>query len=326
MYLVLGIIAFVFLTDGYGYAEVALTPYSVVNGIYSITVAAEDVHWTVITKTPGAPLVSGSEESSLGEVIIENFSDLMVYDNEDGTYDVSMNRPWGSLYGKLAFTISNINPTTLACDVEEVTYIEKQLFDYKDINGEVYTQDINGLDYPDTTEYFNQCIVDIPELITQDFCIPGKGLVTSNRQYKASAPRVLEHSIVGTETKLGLDINNGQTLIVPSGYPLVLSGRAMKMNRNCGINTTKEASVKQALYLKRVGDDINPIVADPGVELEPRFDTVRVDDGGTGNVLNDDYLTIFGLTMSEERKGSTFPITNFEGSNGQLEWFKSSDV
>lgn len=314
------------LTDGYGYAEVALTPYSVVNGIYSITVAVDDVHWSAITKTPGTPLVSGSEESSLGEVIIENFSDLMVYDNEDGTYDMSMNRPWGSLYGKLAFTISNIDEETLACDVDEVTYIEKQLFDHKDINGEVYTQNINELDYPNTPEYFNQRIVDIPELITQDFCIPGKGLITSDRQYKSSSPRVLEHSVVGTEDKLGFDVNDGQTLIVPSGYPLVLSGRAMKMNRNCGINTTEEVGVKQALYLKRVGNDINPIVSVPGVELEPRFDIVRVDDGGPTNVLNDDYLTIFGLTMSEERKGSTFPITNFEGSDGELTWFKSSDV
>lgn len=306
--------ALVVMTDGFGYMELAISNYTIANGVYNVATAVESLTRYVVTPLPKPTLFTGEVSKVDTYRVLSTFSDMSVYEYDTGVTMLSFNRPWGDhRIGKVTVCLENYNPTTLTMSVSRINAQPTKLVGASTSLGVPLTDaDWNT---PNQTSYIAYPVVNSMPLETFDVCTPTLGFMC-NKGTRPNHSRLGQHITINPSKTDGVaydfdSIQQGD-LVVPSGYPVVLSGRAMKTYRDMGFNSNNNG-VGWHHYLKRDGLNLE-LESTIFKELEPRSDYIEI--GGysdiTGNVvLFDNELTISGLKMSYARKGSSFPISLF---------------
>ncbi|UYE93527.1 hypothetical protein [Shewanella phage FishSpeaker] len=316
--------ALVVLSDGFGYLEMGIANYSINSGIYNITTPIDSISFSIITPNSKPSRFVGELEKEDTYKIPSTFSDMSVYVYDTGELVISFNRPWGDhRIGKATVHIQryNADALTMECTSRFVTPVK--LVGGETPAGVLLTEaQLNDLYQSAWTEF---PIVNSAAFEAFDIAIPGKGMYC-NRWAMTGGIGLKRHFVISADkaenSSVDFDYIQPGDIVVPSGYPVVLAGRAMKTYRD----TSRSALSNSAwfkYYLKRDGFNLN--VESSTMELEPRSDYIEIANYNTalaGYTLTENELTVNGLKLSYERKGSCFPISQFyDGVGNELYGF-----
>lgn len=316
--------ALVVLSDGFGYLEMGIANYSINSGIYNITTPIDSISFSIITPNSKPSRFVGELEKEDTYKIPSTFSDMSVYVYDTGELVISFNRPWGDhRIGKATVHIQRYNADALTMECTSRFVAPVKLVGGETPAGVLLTEaQLNDVYQPAWTEF---PIVNSAAFEAFDIAIPGKGMYC-NRWAMTGGIGLKRHFVISADkaenSSVDFDYIQPGDIVVPSGYPVVLAGRAMKTYRD----TSRSALSNSAwfkYYLKRDGFNLN--VESSTMELEPRSDYIEIANYNTalaGYTLTENELTVNGLKLSYERKGSCFPISQFyDGVGNELYGF-----
>ena len=310
--------ALVVLSDGFGYLEMAIANYTLTAGTYSVTTPIESLNFSVIVPVSKPTRFIGEIEKEDTYKIASTFSDMSVYAYDGGELVLSFNRPWGDhRIGKATVHIQNYNAAALTMNCTRTFVAPVKLVGGETPTGVLLTEaQLNDVYQPAWTEF---PIVNSAAFEAFDIAIPNKGMYC-NRWTTMGGIGLKRHFVVSADKaeneSVDFDYIQPGDIVVPSGYPVVLAGRAMKTNRDTSRSALSNSSWFK-YYLKRDGFNLNVEFAT--TEWEPRSDYIEIANYNTslaGYTLTENELTINGLKLSYERKGSCFPISQFYDAAG----------
>jgi len=285
--------AVVVISDGLSYAEGMVVGYTIADNLFSLTVPVGG--FVTQPVTPASNSVPGRYRASFsGDDVAMNYSDMLASQDNATTYQVSITRPFGAVYGDLSFTITNFssaNPT-----------LTRRSVNYARLYEAIYQ-------------------IDSSEELHPPVMIPGKGVY----QLDPASPyqATLMKEVGGTLTVDPHDINEAGWVNIPAGSKVVIRGRAYILDRDYPIKVNPTGVTY--CYLQRLGNTLVGVGSSVIREVsnsEVMFGTA------TNGVLeiNHSYLVLDNHLVTPLRRGSAVPTFDDNGGTGTNQFFTRRDL
>lgn len=282
------------LTDGLGYAEAVTGNYT--ETPLSFIPVFSEVLLTVVSNGKNSQ-VTGYRSSHSGDNVKLNFTDVVIKINPTNSFTVTINRPYGSLYGQLTFMSTT--------------------------GGSISTNS-NGTTHGVT--YKRQAKIDVVNELYPPIPVLTKGVFTQDYDLAISGTSVINDMVevtTGVTDLLSLfSFPSENTFSLPAGTKLLLGGRSYILERQLSVPFND--GVDQYIYLTTEGSGVR-MLASPILRPVSNFEVIVADvTDGIKNV--DKYIVLDGSLISTVRRGSTIPVFSEDGATGTTTYFKQSDV
>lgn len=281
------------LTDGLGYAEAVTGSYT--ETPLSFTPVFSENLLTVVSN--GKSQTTGYRSSHSGDNVKINFTDVVIKINPANSFTVTINRPYGSLYGQLTFmsTTGGSITTNSYGTTHGVTYGRQSKIDAVD-------------------ELYSPIPVLTKGVFTQDYdlTIPGTTIINDMVEVTTGAADLLSLFSFPSEN----------TFSLPAGTKLMLGGRSYLLERQ--FSSSFIEGVDQYIYLIIEADSIK-MLSSPVLRPVNNFEVLVADvTNGIKNIGK--YIVLNNNLISNVRRGSTIPVFNEDGGDGTTTFFKQADL
>lgn len=286
--------AVVVITDGVSYAEGAVVPYTVTNGVFQLTFVG-NTGISLYRLTPASnSLIGRNRVSKSGDGPWSTPSDLLASRIDVNTYNVVVTRPFGELYGDLSFNISSFSSNTPIMTPGAVN--PARLF--------------NGVS-----------TIDAVDALYPPILLPNKGVYQATPGGEGVSSPMNE--VGGNTTVDPYNINEAGWVFLPSGSRVVLLGRTHILKRDYPIKVNPNGV--SYCYLQRNGAALVAFSSDLKREVTNGEVLIGTSTNGILTV-NESYVVMDRHVLSASRHGSSIPVFDDNGGLGVNRFFTQRDV
>lgn len=284
----------VVISDGLAYAEAAFFPYTIANGVCNADIPLTSNPFARVSDNTMKPSLL-NRESATGDGVNHIFADALVYQVDNNTYQISIPRAFGNVFGDVSFSVTNYGTTP------------------------VFTPRMTNV----ARLYDNKSPIDVVEELYPPVLAAKFGVFAYNATNNTAVmTRLL--GIGGTNSLDPYLPPDTYYVVVPSGTRCILGGRSFTLERSFYL--AHDGTNNAHFYLTRNGNDV---LLERSIGLaEPSNSSVLYAVYNNGQLtINQSYIVLDDHVLSYARRGSAIPATLDDGSaRGKLTFFKNKDV
>jgi len=282
------------VSDGLGYVEIGIAPYSIANGLFTLDFVNGALAQTPVTAPVTAPY-GNSRTSASGDSVAMVFSDLIAYRSGSDTFDVAINRVYGNVYGDVGFRITGLSTANPAV--------------------------VGRVNNP-ARLYSNMKSVDIVEELYPPFVLHEIGLFIYDPSRDSRFSTLMVQLSAPSVTLDPYSKNDSGWVYLPSGIKVVIAGTGYTIYQGQSIKVNPSGVTY--CYLAKTGYGLSAFGSDKIREVSNSEVMFGVATNGVLE-MNRNYLVVANHLVSSSRRGTAVPYFEDDGALGPNKFFTQRD-